>query len=80
MTNKLVLTSVAAVALFGLAACSDTDENTTQSIEPPANTQPVPMQPTPNTERPMADEPAAAPDTDTQSGNGTSANEIRPVE
>ncbi len=78
--KKLLIASASVVALFGLAACSDTDENTTQSIDPPAQTNPAPMQPTPNTERPMANEPAAAPAEGEQTGNGTAPGEIRPVE
>jgi hypothetical protein len=42
--KKLVLASVAAAALFGVAACSDssTDKTTTQSTNPPATEQPAP--------------------------------------
>lgn len=36
--KKLILASVSAIALFGVAACSDTDSTTTQSVEPPAET------------------------------------------
>ena len=36
--KKLVLASVSAVALLGLAACTDTDDTTTQSTNPPAET------------------------------------------
>ena len=43
--NKLILASAAAVALFGVAACSDTDTSTTQSVEPPAQTTPAPSDP-----------------------------------
>ena len=42
--RKLVLASLAAAALFGVAACSDnssTDTTTTQSTNPPA-TEPAP--------------------------------------
>jgi len=49
--KKLILASVSAVAMLGLAACSDsTDSTTTQSTNPPAETT------TP---------PAASPDTGT---------------
>lgn len=41
--KKLILTSVSALALFGVAACSDsgTDSTTTQSTNPPAAEQPM---------------------------------------
>jgi len=46
--KKLILASVAATALFGIAACSGsgtgTDNTTTQSTKPPA-TEPAPAQP-----------------------------------
>jgi hypothetical protein len=32
--KKLILASVSAIALFGVAACSDTDGTTTQSVDP----------------------------------------------
>ncbi len=44
--KKLVLASLAAAALFGVAACSDNsggaDTTTTQSTNPPATEQPAP--------------------------------------
>lgn len=46
--KKLILASVSALALFGVAACSDsgTDTTTTQSTNPPAAEQPMkPMAP-----------------------------------
>jgi hypothetical protein len=43
--KKLILASAAAVALFGVAACSDTDNTTTQSVEPPVQTVPAPSDP-----------------------------------
>lgn len=43
--KKLILASAAAVALFGVAACSDTDNTTTQSIDEPAVTTPAPSDP-----------------------------------
>ena len=57
--RKLILASVSAIALFGVAACSDTDGTTTQSVEPPAD-QTQPMTPTDPaaTPAPSADEPA----------------------
>lgn len=41
--KKLILASVSALALFGVAACSDsgTDTTTTQSTNPPAAEQPM---------------------------------------
>lgn len=55
--KKLILASVSAVALMGLAACSDTDGTTTQAVpgdvppvEQPAQpeaTPPAPVQPAP---------------------------------
>ena len=55
--KKLILASVAAVALFGVAACSDTDDTTTQSTTDPATTE-APVT-TPDTTTP----PAATDDT-----------------
>ena len=44
--KKLILASVSALALFGVAACSDsTDSTTTQSTTPPATEQPAPATP-----------------------------------
>lgn len=37
--KKLLIASASAIALMGLAACSDTDETTTQSVEPPLEEQ-----------------------------------------
>ena len=68
--KKIILASASAIALLGLAACSDTDETTTQSVEPVIEeTQPV-----------EPAEPMATPPADEESENGTSADEIRPVE
>jgi hypothetical protein len=39
--KKLIIASTSAIALFGLAACSDTDETTTESIPEPAVEAPV---------------------------------------
>jgi hypothetical protein len=33
--KKAILGALSGVALFGIAACSDTDETTTQSTNPP---------------------------------------------
>ncbi len=45
--KKLILASLSAVALFGIAACSDTgtDTTTTQGVNPPATEQPAPTDP-----------------------------------
>lgn len=57
--KKLILASVSALALLGVAACSDsgTDNTTTQSTNPPAAEQP--MKPAPDATKPA--EPAPAP-------------------
>lgn len=59
--RKLILASAAAVALFGVAACSDTDTSTTQSVEPPAQTTPAPSDPamTPAPQAPATEDGAA---------------------
>ncbi len=75
--KKLVIASASALALFGLAACSDTDETTTQSVEPPVErVQPVP--PAPPAGAPA--DPMATPPANEIPGNGASPDEIRPVE
>jgi uncharacterized protein YgiB involved in biofilm formation len=57
--KKLILASTAAIAMFGLAACSDTDETTTQSVDEPAATTLIePTDDTAATPAP-ADEPPA---------------------
>jgi hypothetical protein len=61
--KKLILASAAAVAMFGLAACSDTDETTTESIEEPAATTPV----EPADDTAVAPAPADEPPADTES-------------
>jgi hypothetical protein len=60
--KKVILASLSAVALFGIAACSDsgtgTDTTTTQSTNPPAvEPAPAPAPGTDNTMKPV--EPAA---------------------
>ena len=40
--KKLLIASASAVALLGLAACGDTDDTTTQSVDP-AIEQPAPQ-------------------------------------
>lgn len=42
--KNVVLGSVAALSLFGLAACSDTDNTTTQSVPPVVDDQAGPAQ------------------------------------
>lgn len=42
--KKIILASASAIAIMGLAACSDTDEVTTQGT-PPVTTAPAPMEP-----------------------------------
>jgi len=57
--KKLILASVSALALLGVAACSDSgkDSTTTQSTNPPAAEQP--MQPaTPDAPKPAEPAPA----------------------
>lgn len=56
--KNLILASVSAIALFGIAACSDsnTDSTTTESVKPPATEQPAPATPAPAT--PQASPPA----------------------
>lgn len=53
--KKLILASIAAVALFGIAACSDTDKSTTQSVKQPETTQSAPVTPTPEATPPATD-------------------------
>jgi len=60
--KKLILTSVSALALLGVAACSDsgTDKTTTQSTNPPAAEQPMkPAAPATDTTKPAEPAPAA---------------------
>ena len=63
--KKLILASAAAVALFGVAACSDTDTTTTQSVDPPATTTPAPADPamSPTTPSAPASDPARVDET-----------------
>lgn len=58
--KKLILASVSGIALMGLAACSDTDDTTTQAVpdDQAPITEPAPVAPTdPAAPAPM--EPAA---------------------
>ncbi|WP_085983965.1 hypothetical protein [Allomesorhizobium alhagi] len=56
--KKLILASASAIALFGIAACSDTADNTTTQSTPPADTT-EPATPPPAEATPPA-EPAPA--------------------
>ena len=57
--KKLILASVSGIALLGLAACSDSDGTTTQSV--PDQMQPMEEQTTPNTVPPAPVEPTTPP-------------------
>ena len=53
--KKLILASVGAVALFGIAACSEgSDKTTTQSTKPPATQPTTPPAAAPTTPAPPA--------------------------
>ncbi|TPK64595.1 hypothetical protein FJ546_11885 [Mesorhizobium sp. B2-4-19] len=61
--KKLILASVSALALLGVAACSDsgkgTDNTTTQSTNPPPAEQPMkPAAPADNSTKPAEPAPA----------------------
>jgi hypothetical protein len=65
--RKLILATASAIALFGVAACSDSgvDETTTQSVKPPV-TEPAPatpetMAPADQPMQPKPEAPATAP-------------------
>jgi hypothetical protein len=67
MMKKLILATVSAIALFGVAACSDSgkggaDNTTTQSTQPPpAETQPAPADNTTGAMKPAEPAQPAAP-------------------
>lgn len=65
--KKIILASVSGIALLGLAACSDTDETTTQGIDggAPATT---------------TQEPAAAPDAGADAGGAAETESLAPAE
>lgn len=74
--KKLLLASASAIAVLGLAACSDTDGTTTQSIDEPVVQQPVepglaPVDPA----APPADQNLGTDDTTTQSIDEPTAEE-----
>lgn len=60
--KKLILASVSGIALMGLAACSDTDNTTTQAVPDAPMAQPeaptVPVQPAPAPAQPAPVQPA----------------------
>ncbi|HEY5819494.1 MAG TPA: hypothetical protein VIU14_14070 [Mesorhizobium sp.] len=60
--RKLILATASAIALFGVAACSDSavDQTTTQGVTPPVQ-EPAPAVPeaTPPADQPMQPAPAA---------------------
>lgn len=55
--KKLILASASAIALMGLAACSDTDGTTTQALpeQDAPMVQPEPMDPAPEPAPPPVD-------------------------
>lgn len=61
--KNTILAALSGVALFGIAACSDTtDETTTQSTNPPLEeTTPAPVEPAEPAPAPAPVEPAPAP-------------------
>jgi hypothetical protein len=69
--KKLILATVSAVALFGIAACSDsTDNTTTQSTTPPATET-----------MPETTPPAAAPETPApETGTGGTTQPAAPAQ
>ncbi len=79
--KKFIIMSASAIAVLGLAACSDTDSNTTQSVPATENSQPM----TPTT---PATPPAAVPadqngtmnNGTTNNGAGTTGDTVRPVQ
>ena len=64
--KKFIIASASAIAVLGLAACSDTDDTTTQSVEPtveqPASpgATPAPVEPAPTSPSPAPSTPAPA--------------------
>ncbi|MGE0503029.1 MAG: hypothetical protein AB7I79_19950 [Rhizobiaceae bacterium] len=61
--KKIVLASVSALALLTVSACSDTDNTTTQSVEPMEDS--VPVTPAPDATTPPAAAPEAPAELDT---------------
>lgn len=63
--KKAILAALSGVALFGIAACSDTDDTTTQSVNPPLEEQAPAIAPAPIDPAPSAEPaPEAAPSDD----------------
>lgn len=77
--KKFVVGTVSALALLGLAACSDTDQTTTQSVPPAVDAQPAPapMQPAPDA---MAPTPDAGTGADTQMNQEPAPAEPAPAQ
>lgn len=85
--KKLILASVSAIALFGVAACSDsgTDTTTTQSTNPPAVEQPAPAPETvkpaqPGTDNSTTQSITPAPSTGTGGDTQANPDTMKPVE
>ena len=80
--KKLILASVSALALLGVAACSDsgTDNTTTQSTNPPAAEQPMTPAPAdkPATDNSTTQSTTPAPTDST--GGATQANPPKPAQ
>ena len=56
--KKLILASVSAIALLGVAACSENkDSTTTQSVKPPASAPSTTVKPETGTSAPKQGEP-----------------------
>jgi hypothetical protein len=56
--KKFIVAAASAVAVLGLAACSDTDETTTQGVQPPPQEQQEPMATPPATDQQQEQAPA----------------------
>lgn len=65
--TKFILASVSAIALLGVAACSDTDGTTTQGVDPMLEDQTI---------APAPQDPALAPPAD----DGIGAEPVQPIE
>jgi hypothetical protein len=80
--KKIILASVSAIALLGLAACNDnggTDNQTTQSTTPPATTAPAAPS-TDNTMKPAPTAPQAAPSDGSGSTTAPSTDTTKPAQ
>jgi hypothetical protein len=79
--KKIILASVSAIALLGLAACNDnggTDNQTTQSTTPPATT--APAAPSTDTMKPAPTAPQAAPSDGSGSTTAPSTDTTKPAQ